>query len=131
MPYGESGPFFTVARGPVPRDRPVDRSMARDRPSPYGKRGRSGPRSAGACPPRSSESANDAAGRALALHDNVDKPIRHHDNFADRLTRNETLDTFVSEGGFFDRFVCRIGRQLQPIAEFSVNLRDNRYRGLC
>ena len=28
----------TVARGPVPRECPVDRSMARDRPSPYGGR---------------------------------------------------------------------------------------------
>ena len=43
--------FFgcTVARGPVPRDR----CMARDRPSPYGEKGRSWSRSAGACPPRS------------------------------------------------------------------------------
>ena len=32
---------------------PRDRCMARDRPSPYGKRSRSGYRSAGACPPRS------------------------------------------------------------------------------
>ena len=32
-------PFFTVARGPVPRERSVDRSMARDRPSPYGEGG--------------------------------------------------------------------------------------------
>ena len=38
-PYGVRHPFFTVARGPVPRDRSVDRSMARDRPSPYGKGG--------------------------------------------------------------------------------------------
>ena len=28
-------PLGTIARGPVPRERPVDRSMARDRPSPY------------------------------------------------------------------------------------------------
>ena len=27
--------FFTVARGPVPRDRPCANSSARDRPSPY------------------------------------------------------------------------------------------------
>ena len=30
-------PFFTVARGPVPRDRWSARDMARDRPSPYVK----------------------------------------------------------------------------------------------
>ena len=48
----------TVARGPVPRERSIDRCMARDRPSPYGEGGRfsakkpSGYRSAGACPPR-------------------------------------------------------------------------------
>ena len=48
-PYGEGDCFFTVARGPVPRDRCVARdrpapygirygfSMARDRPSPYGE----------------------------------------------------------------------------------------------
>ena len=41
--------FWSVGRGPVPRNR----CLARDRPSPYGKRGRSGYRSAGACPPRS------------------------------------------------------------------------------
>ena len=29
--------IFIVARGPVPRDLPVDRSTARDRPSPYGE----------------------------------------------------------------------------------------------
>ena len=58
-PYGETGRFFTVARGPVPRDRfrprkagalgchtcmragfPRDRWMARDRPSPYGETSR-------------------------------------------------------------------------------------------
>ena len=57
----------TVARGPVPREFPVDRSMARDRPSPYVKRSRSGYRSAGACPPRSLDSADDGEGQALAL----------------------------------------------------------------
>ena len=35
---GQGFPFFTVARGPVPREFSVDRSMARDRPSPYGNR---------------------------------------------------------------------------------------------
>ena len=45
-PYAEGGVFRlrdppgTVARGPVPRERPVDRSMARDRPSPYAEGGR-------------------------------------------------------------------------------------------
>ena len=29
--------FSCVARGPVPRERSVDRSLARDRPSPYGE----------------------------------------------------------------------------------------------
>ena len=63
-PYGEGDCFFTVARGPVPRDLPTsaenarrletpdvccaDRCMARDRPSPYDERGRFGYRSAGA-----------------------------------------------------------------------------------
>ena len=42
------GVSYIVARGPVPRDRWIDRSMARDRPSPYGKGSRSGYRSAGA-----------------------------------------------------------------------------------
>ena len=32
-------PPSTVARGPVRRERPVDRSMARDRPSPYAEEG--------------------------------------------------------------------------------------------
>ena len=58
-----SGP---VARGPVLRERSLsenrtptkavfraDRSIARDRPSPYGKRHAFFHRSAGACPPRS------------------------------------------------------------------------------
>ena len=36
-PYGEGGAFFSVARGPVPRDRWGVRGMARDRPSPYGE----------------------------------------------------------------------------------------------
>ena len=35
---GQGAVFFTVARGPVPREFSVDRSMARDRPSPYGDR---------------------------------------------------------------------------------------------
>ena len=39
-PTVEGGRFFTVARGPVPRDRWITRTMARDRPSPYGKTGR-------------------------------------------------------------------------------------------
>ena len=34
-PYDE-GPFFSVARGPVPRERWSAPTMARDRPSPYG-----------------------------------------------------------------------------------------------
>ena len=33
-------PPVTVARGPVPRDCPLARSMARDRPSPYAEGGR-------------------------------------------------------------------------------------------
>ena len=37
-PYGEV-PFFTVARGPVPRDRWSTWTLARDRPSPYDERG--------------------------------------------------------------------------------------------
>ena len=47
--------------------------MARDRPSPYGE----GPffyRSAGACPPRMLESADDGEGQALALRSG--KPSR-------------------------------------------------------
>ena len=66
-PYGEV-PFFTVARGPVPRDlspaaenargpeTPDDccsaRGMARDRPSPYGESGK-----------------QDGEGQALALRE--------------------------------------------------------------
>ena len=45
-PYAEEGAVFqlrnppgTVARGPVPREYPVDRSMARDRPSPHAEEG--------------------------------------------------------------------------------------------
>ena len=34
-PEEKGATFFTVARGPVPRERLVDRNMARDRPSPY------------------------------------------------------------------------------------------------
>ena len=83
-PLGPKRRFFTVARGPVPRDRWRARGMARDRPSPYGEgqafftvargpvprdrgtaRDRPSPygegqaffhRSAGACPPRSPSS---------------------------------------------------------------------------
>ena len=36
-PYDEGEAFFTVARGPVPRERWSARTMARDRPSPYGE----------------------------------------------------------------------------------------------
>ena len=32
--------IFTVARGPVPREPMINRDMARDRPSPYGLKGR-------------------------------------------------------------------------------------------
>ena len=59
---------WPVARGPVPRDRSLsenrtptkavfraDRRMARDRPSPYGKRHAFFIRSAGACPPQSED----------------------------------------------------------------------------
>ena len=46
-------PFFIVARGPVPRDRWIPRTLARDRPSPYGEGWRFFYRRAGACPPRS------------------------------------------------------------------------------
>ena len=71
-------PFFaqeipvTVARGPVPREFPVDRSMARDRPSPYAAGCRFSPqrpscyRSAGACPPRASGRPQHGEGQALA-----------------------------------------------------------------
>ena len=41
--------------------------MARDRPSPYGEGGDVFYRSAGACPPRSLECADDGEGQALAL----------------------------------------------------------------
>ena len=43
--------------------------MARDRPSPYGERGRflSCYRSAGACPPRALDDARHGEGQALAL----------------------------------------------------------------
>ena len=63
----------TVARGPVPRERPVDHSMARDRPSPYAERGCSSTqaparsRSVGAYPPRVSGSPQHGEGQALAL----------------------------------------------------------------
>ena len=36
--------FLIVARGPVPREFPIDRCMARDRPSPYAERRRFSPR---------------------------------------------------------------------------------------
>ena len=39
--YRKRGRSWPVSRGPVPRELPVDRSLARDRPSPYGKTGRS------------------------------------------------------------------------------------------
>ena len=37
-PYGEGMAFFSIARGPVPRERWSARTMARDRPAPYVKR---------------------------------------------------------------------------------------------
>ena len=43
------GVFFIVARGPVPRELPVDRSMARDRPAPYAE-GHVGETSWSRCP---------------------------------------------------------------------------------
>ena len=46
----EEGVLGDVARGPVPRERSVDRSMARDRPSPYGDGVAFFYRSAVACP---------------------------------------------------------------------------------
>ena len=46
-PYDSGDVLITVARGPVPRDLSVPQSVARDRPSPYGKTGRFS-RSAGA-----------------------------------------------------------------------------------
>ena len=36
-PTMKEGVIFTVARGPVPRERWIARTMARDRPSPYGE----------------------------------------------------------------------------------------------
>ena len=62
----------TVARGAcpprsfqAPSGFPRDRSMARDRPSRYGKRRRSGYRSAGACPPRSFQAPSGFPSRSL------------------------------------------------------------------
>ena len=55
--------IHSVARGPVPRERWGDRTMARDRPSPYDKRSCSGYRSAGACPPRSLGAGSSARDR--------------------------------------------------------------------
>ena len=63
----------TRIREGFPRECPVDRSTARDRPSPYGERGcsltqkPSGYRSAGACPPRSFGRPQHGEGQALAL----------------------------------------------------------------
>ena len=62
-PYDEGDVFFTVARGPVPRDR----CMARDRPSPYVKRRRFFHRSAGACPPRSLHGEGNPLGCACGI----------------------------------------------------------------
>ena len=60
----------------VPRERLVIRSMARDRPSPYGEgeavrfaKKPSRYRSAGACPPRASGRPEHGEGQALALQD--------------------------------------------------------------
>ena len=58
-------PHVTVARGPVPRDCPVDRSMARDRPSPYDEGVAFFNRSAGACPPRLSGGPQHGEGNPL------------------------------------------------------------------
>ena len=49
-----------VARGPVPRERQIGNEGC-------GCMKRPGCRSAGACPPRVSEAANDGEGQALAL----------------------------------------------------------------
>ena len=87
-PYGEGGGRFstqkparyrsagalgchTRIRAGFPRDCPVARSMARDRPSPYAERGcsltqkPSCSRSAGACPPRTLECADDGEGQVF------------------------------------------------------------------
>ena len=57
--------FLIVVRGLVPRERWIARTMARDRPSPYGEGGVFN-RSAGACPPRALDCANDGEGHPLA-----------------------------------------------------------------
>ena len=65
MDLRERAPFFPVARGPVPRECPRPRTMARDRPSPYGNARRFF-RSAGDRPPRTLECAYDGEGNPLA-----------------------------------------------------------------
>ena len=70
-----AGPLgcHTRIRAGFTRERSVDRSMARDRPSPYAEGGRSaakkpsGYRSAGACPPRAFGRPEHGEGQALAL----------------------------------------------------------------
>ena len=70
-----AGPLgcHTRIRAGFPRERSVDRSMARDRPSPYGEGGRAaakkppGYRSAGDRPPRALECANDIETRRSLL----------------------------------------------------------------
>ena len=80
-PYDEGGTVFrrrnphdTAARGPVPREHPVARSMARGtgpRPTMKGDRFStqkpSRYRSAGACPPRTAGRPRHGEGQALAL----------------------------------------------------------------
>ena len=56
----EEGVLGDVARGPVPRECPVDRGVARDRPSPYVKGGLSAAAAPVGAPPSCIET-----GRAL------------------------------------------------------------------
>ena len=84
-PYGKQDVFFTVARGPVPRDPstyakttrrlrhlPPDRCMARDRPSPYGEGEAASPTVARGPVPRDPSRARWLGeGQALALDNAV------------------------------------------------------------
>ena len=80
----------TVARGPVPRDRPVDRRMARDRPSPYGE---GGVFFIGARGPALREGTAFFPHRE-AYHLNVEQFMKHP-HFMWRQ-KDEILDAFVS-----------------------------------
>ena len=99
-----SGLDVPVARGPVPRDHWMTRAMARDRPSPYGEGGIFY-RSAGACPPRALDCADDGAGNCACGNLRGPTPYDEGETFCRRGPGRAALlhrDQEVSPTGIYE-----------------------------